>query len=68
MRSSRLGVFWVFYTKAWSTVIFEEVWQLIASRQKIQRPVFEDLANTSVVALKPKLPFHGSARATCPRG
>jgi hypothetical protein len=56
MRSSRLGVFWVFFTKAWSTVIFEEVEQLIASRQKIQRPVLDVLANTSVVALRPKRP------------
>jgi hypothetical protein len=50
------------------TVIFEEVEQLIASRQEIQRPVLDVLANTGVAVLKPKRPFHVSARATCPRG
>jgi hypothetical protein len=68
MRSSRLSVFWVFYTKAWSTVIFEEIEQLLASRQKIQRPVLDVLANTRIGVLKPKRPYHVSARATCPRG
>jgi hypothetical protein len=48
MSSSRLG------EKGWSTVIFEEVEQLNASRQKIQRPVLDVLANTSAVVLKPK--------------
>jgi hypothetical protein len=50
------------------TVIFEEVEQLIASRQQIHGPVLDVLANTSVVVLNPKRPFHVSARATCPRG
>jgi hypothetical protein len=49
------------------TVIFEEVEQLVASRQQIHGPVLDVLANTTAVVLKPKRPFHVSARATCPR-
>jgi hypothetical protein len=50
------------------TVIFEEVEQLITSRQQIHGPVLDVLAYTSVVILDPKQPFHVSARATYPRG